>query len=462
MNLSQVWIGVAPGGVSLATSAYLAVLVSLVTIALLALLVRVPWRYNLRNLVVRWRTTAMTTFAFLLVVGLLTVMLAFVNGMYRLAGNSGRPENVMLVSAGTNDEVFSNLAFTDVGDVETQAGIAHDAQGRALCSKETYLIVTQPLANPTAGGPQRRFLQLRGIEVPEISAQVHQVQLYPGGAWFSETGIQTVAAQGAAGRPLIEAVLGDGVARVLGRDRTPTELAQARNRARLEPGDTFRVGDREWLVVGVMQSAGLTFDSEIWARRDLLGRMFGKENYTTLVLRTADAATAQQLRTFFAEKFQKAALEALVETEYFSNLASTNLMFLVAVLVVAIFMAIGGVFGVMNTMFAAISQRSKDIGVMRLLGFSRRQILISFLLESLVIALVGGALGCGLGYLANGWSATSMVGSHGGGGKSIVLQLVVDFQIVSWGLLLALGMGLLGGLLPALLAMRLKPLESLR
>ena len=125
-------------------------------------------------------------------------------------------------------------------------------------------------------------------------------------------------------------------------------------------------------------------------------------------------------------------------------------------------MAVGGIFGVMNTMFAAISQRTADIGVLRLLGYDRRQVLVSFLLESLLIALVGGGLGCLLGSLVDGWSATSVVANGPGGGKFVVLKLVVDAPIIASGLLLTLAMGILGGLFPAIWAVRLKPLEVLR
>ncbi len=121
--------------------------------------------------------------------------------------------------------------------------------------------------------------------------------------------------------------------------------------------------------------------------------MFGKETYTSLVLRAVDEQAAVRLKDFFNLEFKKAAVQALLEREYFASLAETNKQFLVAVVFVAVVMAVGGVFGVMNTMFAAISQRTKDIGVLRLLGFARWQILASFLLESLVIGLVGGALG---------------------------------------------------------------------
>jgi ABC-type antimicrobial peptide transport system permease subunit len=125
-------------------------------------------------------------------------------------------------------------------------------------------------------------------------------------------------------------------------------------------------------------------------------------------------------------------------------------------------MAIGGVFGVMNTMFAAISQRIKDIGVLRLLGYARWQILVSFLLESLVIALLGGLVGCLVGSLTDGLTASSIVSGHSGGGKVVVLQLAVDAWVWAVGIFLTLLTGAIGGLLPALSAMRLRPLEALR
>jgi ABC-type lipoprotein release transport system permease subunit len=260
----------------------------------------------------------------------------------------------------------------------------------------------------------------------------------------------------------IQTVLGEGIARELGRDRTPDELAKARNRERLDVGDTFALGDRTWLIVGIMQSAGSTFDSEVWAKRSIVAPLFGKDTYTSVVMRCEDAANAQRLKTFFTTQYKKTALQANVETEYYAALSDTNKQFLWAISFVAIVMSIGGVFGVMNTMFAAISQRTRDIGVLRLLGYGRRQILVSFLLESMVIALLGGLLGCALGSLADGWTANSVVTGGQGGGKFVVLRLAVDQQVLAVGLLLSLFMGFVGGLFPSLNAVRLRPLESLR
>ena len=155
-------------------------------------------------------------------------------------------------------------------------------------------------------------------------------------------------------------------------------------------------------------------------------------------------------------------LQATTEPEYYSKLGEASEQLLGAIFMVAIIMAVGGVFGVMNTMFAAIAQRASDIGVLRILGFARWQILASFMLESLAIALIGGLLGCVLGYLVNGVSASTMVGSNDGVPKSVIFEMVVDPNTLALGLLFTLIMGAVGGLLPAWTAMRLRPLESLR
>jgi ABC-type lipoprotein release transport system permease subunit len=211
------------------------------------------------------------------------------------------------------------------------------------------------------------------------------------------------------GQEAIQAVIGEGLAREIGRDRPPEELAKAKNPERLDVGETFPLGGRTWLVVGVIRYSGSTFDSEVWAKRDIIGKMFGKPSYTSLVLRTENAAEAKKLEYFFNNDFAKASVQAYRETEYFAALAETTKQFLVSIIFVTIVMAVGGIFGVMNTMFAAVAQRAKDIGVLRILGFSRLDVQASFLLESLAIALIGGSLGCLLGCFAHGWQSASIL-----------------------------------------------------
>jgi ABC-type lipoprotein release transport system permease subunit len=424
-----------------------AILVGAVLLQWLGVLRGMPFSYNYRNLIVRWKTTLMTALAFTLVVALMTVMLAFVNGMFALTKGSGQPGNVMVMSDGSTDEAFSNLGYRDVTEVEWHENILRDDTGRPLASWEVYLIVNQPVESKSAR--KKRFLQVRGLDDPARSGAVHGIALHEGGAWFSPAGVQPLQS----GRPAIQAVLGEGIARELGHDNGKETLA---------PGDTFDVGPVRWLVVGILHSAGSTFDSEIWAKRQLVGPLFGKETYTTIVLRTKDADTAQETAKDIKTNYKKSAVQTYVETDYYDSLNKTNQQFLFAIGFVAVIMAIGGVLGVMNTMYAAISQRTKDIGVLRIIGYSPWQILTSFFLESLLIALIGGIMGVAIGSIADGWSASSIVGSGQGGGKSVVLKLTVDGPIVMTGILFSLAMGCIGGLLPALSAMRLKPLDAVR
>jgi len=425
-------------------------------LVLLMLTRKIPFQYSVRNLVVRWKTTMMTAVAFTVVVLLLTVMVAFVGGMNRVVARSAHPGNVLVLSDGATDEVFSNLPINDATEIEHQPGVVWQ-KGRALSSREVYICINQPTTGPD-GRSKHRFLQIRGVEDPDIAAQVHELELLPGGQWLSVGGVQESSTAGSPGdgkaASVIEAVLGEAIAQELGADRGQESL---------QVGDTFELGPRRWLVVGIMRAPGSAFGSEIWAKRSIVGETFGKQNlYTSLVLRAGDAASAKALADRLSHQYKKSALQATTEAEYYSKLSESAEQILSAVFLVASIMAVGGVFGIMNTMFAAIAQRASDIGVLRIIGFARWQILATFLLESLVIALIGGGLGCILGYFVNGISASTMVGSNDGIPKSVVFEMVVDPNTVALGLLFTLLMGGLGGFLPALAAMRLRPLESLR
>jgi len=173
-------------------------------------------------------------------------------------------------------------------------------------------------------------------------------------------------------------------------------------------------------------------------------------------------AASKAMAYHLQNRYEQAKLKAYSEPAYYAELTKTNDQFLTWIVLVAAIMAIGGVFGVMNTMFAAIAARIREVGVLRILGFKRWQILISFMLESLAIAAAGGLLGCVIGFAADGMEARSQLSSGAGGGKSVSLKMVVDYQTVAAGMLFTLVMGRLGGLVPALSAMRMEILDSLR
>ncbi|NUQ65442.1 MAG: ABC transporter permease [Pirellulales bacterium] len=225
----------------------------LVVLVGLLLIGRVPLRYNARNLSARWRTTLLTSLAFTLVIALLTVMLAFVNSMQRMTESTGNPANVLVLADGSTDEAFSNLSPGDVLEVENLQGSGVPAvleeHGRRLVSRETYMIVNQPIPDAPAGRPKRRFLQLRGCDDPWLTGHVHDIDLFAG-KWFSYAGVREIP--GMADETAIEAVVGLGAAIALGRDRSPEELRSARNPDRLEVGDTFHLGERTWVVTGIL------------------------------------------------------------------------------------------------------------------------------------------------------------------------------------------------------------------
>ncbi|MFM7151224.1 MAG: ABC transporter permease [Gemmataceae bacterium] len=460
-----------------------ALLLVILLLQAFGVLKKIPFSYNLRNLVIRWRITFLTALAFTLVVGLMTVMLAFVNGMYRLTESSGVPGNVIILADGATDELFSNLGFGDIKEIELRPEVMRE-NGSPLASWEVYVVVNQPImvrkcpkcgelvrvdrygeklvdhgqpecpgsGTRIVGTRGRRFIQVRGLEDPVRTGRVHDISLEEGGSWYGQAGVQALG-DSSTGEQAIQCVIGQGLSRELGPDL---------GKKALEIGDVFELGPRKWVVLGIMRSGGSTFDSELWAKYQIVGEVFGKQTYTTCVLRTEGPEAAASLAKDLKENYKKPAVNAVPEPEYYANLNTTNQQFLGAILIVVAIMAIGGVFGVMNTMFAAIAQRTKDVGVLRILGFAPWQILVSFFLEAILLATIGGLLGCALGSLANGWTASSILSAGPGGGKSVVLKLIVDAKILAAGMIFSLVLGCLGGFIPELSAMRLKPLDAVR
>ena len=418
---------------------------------------KVPLRYNLRNLQARWITTLVTALVFTAVTGLLMTMLAFVKGMERLTEGTGDERNVVVLVDGATDEVFSNLVPFSVKLLPDE--LQHEVQysqlyaDEPLAVQEVYVLVTYMIPNPIPGGQQRRFVQMRGIDKPAVAAEIHGLELAHGD-WPSSAGVHKLDD----GDTAPEIVLGNGVARAFGADV---------GKPLLMPGDVVQLGPRRWYVTGVMKDRNSTFSSEIWANDMPVQENFGRNNprsYSSYVLRASTGEKAK-LAVKLLKDFRpgERALVSWTEQEYYEKLSKTSQDFNKAIYFIAAIMAMGGILGVMNTMFAAISQRTKDIGVLRLIGFGRGQILLSFQLESLLIALLGGSLGCLLAYLVfDGWTATSVLSGAGGGGKSVILRLTFDGEVFFSGLIFTLFMGAIGGFIPSLNAMRLRPLESLK
>jgi ABC-type lipoprotein release transport system permease subunit len=413
--------------------------------------------------------------------------------MYKLNEATGLPGNVMVLSEGSTDEMFSNLSRGGEIDNAVKRSVSADANGKPLgqggkgvgvarvtrnpdgtlsrlpadapkdlpgaiylASYESYIVLNQAVATKPGEPAKRRFLQLRAFLDAQVGATVHGIDLEPGGKWFTSNSVQA-GEKAPDGREYLQCCIGEGAAGTLAEDVGRKSLAI---------GDTFELSDRWWKVIGLMKTRGTTYGSEIWTGiENPVVRETGKgDKFTTLVLRMADDTdeSARAMAYFLTEVYTEAKLKAFAEPDYYKELTKTNEQFLTAIVMMAGIMAVGGIFGVMNTMFASIAARIKEVGVLRILGFKRWQLLISFMIESLAIATIGGLLGCLLGSLADGFEAASTLSGGQGGGKSVTLKMQVDFQILATGLLFTLVMGRLGGLVPALSAMRMEILESLR
>jgi ABC-type lipoprotein release transport system permease subunit len=381
----------------------------------------VPVAYNSRYLMVRWKTTMMTAAGFTLVVAAMIIMLAFVNGVEKVCKTSGEPENVIVLNKGNSDEVLSQLNNNIVTQVEHTDGVLRSSNGQPVASRELFMV----LHHYRTSTEEYQFLQVRGVNPAAFDVHTH-----------------LSIAKGANFQPgQRQVIVGRSVAREQG----------------LAVGDTLALGKADWKVAGIFEANGAAFESEVWCGLSELASQFRREGlYSTVVLRAADTEQAKRLANAL-QNSRTISVDAQTETAYYEAQAEQSKVIMRAALVITWFMGLGAVFGVMNTMFAAIGQRIKDIAVMRILGFRGREVLMSFLIEAILISVLGGVLGTMVGLAANGFTRTAAIGA-----REIEFAFHVDSTIVAIAMTFSIVMGIVGGLLPALSAMRVKPLEALR
>jgi putative ABC transport system permease protein len=381
----------------------------------------IPLRYNARNLIVRWKTTLMTAAGFTLVVSALVIMLAFVAGIQAVCTVSGDPRNVLVLAKGASDEVFSQIDSQTASEIENTRGIARDRKGQPLVSRELFMVVHRFVESENAF----KFLQIRGVQPSayEVHDQVTVVE-----------GRMPRANQS-------ELLIGRGI----------------QGEHKLNLGDTVEIGRKPWKVAGVFNANRSALESEVWCDLSELVSQFRREGFvSTIVVRTTSPEAAAQL----SERLMSSRLTpctAQPEQSYYAKQAENTEFMKTGAIVIAWFMGLGAVFGVMNTMFAAIGQRRKDIAVLRILGYQPGEIVISFLLEALLIAAIGGFLGISAGYLANGFTTSASISA-----REVQLAFKVDQSAVLIASIATFLMGLFGGLLPALSVVRIQPLEALR
>lgn len=384
----------------------------------------IPLSYNLRNLAVRRTTTLMTALGVALTVAVLLAAFALVEGLRTAFEASGHPLQVLVTRKGSDSELSSNFQRSVFNDLRFKQGIARNAKGEPLASLEMVTIINLP----STEFPEGSNLSVRGIT--PIGLDVRDDCRLIQGRWFTP------------GRR--EVTVGSSIAK-----RNPD--------ARI--GHKIRFGRGDWEVVGVYESPQLARNSEILTDLNQSASDFNRTEVLSSALVRATDEIAHQALINDLSYDTRLNVQARSEKEFFASQTSSGNLVRYLGTFVAIIMAVGSCFAAMNTMYAAVARRSKEIGTLRVLGFSQSAILLSFLAESLMLSLLGGLLGILLVLPLNGVSTG--IGSMTTFSE-VAFQLRVSPAIMLRGLLFALFMGAAGGLLPAFSAARKEILTALR
>ncbi|HYL34845.1 MAG TPA: ABC transporter permease [Bryobacteraceae bacterium] len=383
----------------------------------------IPVSYNLRNLVVRKTTTIMTALGITLTVAVLLAVLALVNGLRTAFQSSGNPLDILVMRKGSTAELSSAVTREGFQDLKSMAGIARDGN-EPMASLEMVTVINLP----SVDSPDGMNLTLRGI-LP-LGIKMRDGLKLQDGRWFR------------AGQR--EVVVGKSIAK-----RYPGA----------QLGKKLRFGRGEWEVVGVMDGGQSSVNSEIFGDLNQVSSDFNRaDGLSSVLLRATDEATVSALINSLKDD-RRLGVDAQTEKSYYEAQTNSGATLQYLGIFISIIMAVGSSFAAMNTMYASVARRAREIGTLRVLGFSRGSILLSFLLESLLLSILGGLLGCLLVLPLN--NITTAVGSFVTFSE-IAFNFRVSPEIMAVGVAFALIMGALGGLFPARMAARKEILTALR
>jgi len=361
------------------------------------------------------------------VVGVLVAMLAMAEGYAETLRKTGSLDTAIVLRGGSAAEVASGLDRDSVLQIAQTPGIARDAKGEPLASPELVVAANLPLKDAT--GDDEGSVQLRGIgdEAWAVRSQVHVVD----GRRFAPG--------------LRELIVGRGAARQF---------------AGLVPGHTIRLGSQTWTVAGVFAS-GDALESEIWADANVVADTYGRgSSRNSVTVRLADANGFKAFKAAL-EANPQLKIDASTTLDFFSKQSEgTATVIRVIGIIVGVIMAIGAMVGALNTMFAAVATRAREIATLRAIGFAGLPVVVAILLETMLLALAGGVIGGVLAWLLfNGNAASTM--AAGSVGK-LSFELHVTAGVLWQGLKWALAIGFVGGLFPAVRAATMPVTTALR
>ncbi|HET7149988.1 MAG TPA: FtsX-like permease family protein [Candidatus Acidoferrum sp.] len=385
----------------------------------------IPIIYNFRSVKARWTSAIVAVVGIAGTVGVFVAMLSLARGFKATLVSSGSEDNAIIMRAGATSEMTGGVTIDTVKIIQDKPGIARSADG-PLITPEVVLVAPIPLKSTGTDAN----VEVRGVSknVLEIRRNVKIVQ----GRMFTPG--------------LYEIVVGKN--------------ANASYEG-LTLGNTISLGSAHWKIVGIFDAGGSSFDSDIWGDAHLIGPAYNRPDtfFQSLTVHLTSPAALQELKDA-ATTDPRLDVDVTREIDYYAK-QSNRLTTLITVLggIVAAIMAIGAVFGALNTMYSAVAERGREIATMRAIGFGGPSVVFSFVIEALLIAFVGGLIGCLAVIPLNGLTTGAMnlqTFSH------VAFAFKITPELLVRGVVFALVMGLIGGFLPAVRAARLPVATALR
>lgn len=384
----------------------------------------IPLKYNLRNLRIRWRLTVATMLGVALVVSVFVVVMAMGRGLKATFVNTGDPRNLLVLRKGSTAESSSQITLADVRRIRYLTGIARDTDEEPLASAEILVLITLDRMDRKGSAN----VLVRGLS--PVGQRLRPTIRMTEGRWFTPGMRECVVSRKIASR-----------------------FADCRL------GEQFKSGRTLWRVVGIFEAAKTAHESEIWLDADEARDVFKRDFYGSVLIRPVDDPLAVTNLVQRMEGDKQLSIRVLSESAYYQEQTKSAgpIQWLGGIL--AVMMSIGAAFAGMNTMYAAVGARTREIGTLRVLGFRPGQIYVSFLIESVLLALLGGALGCLLALPLNGMATGTMSWTTF---SEVAFEFRITGELLAKGMAFAAIMGILGGLLPARLAARKPILDALR
>jgi len=384
----------------------------------------IPISYNLRNLWTRRLTTLLTISGMALVVFVFASLMMLAEGLRKTLVTTGSYENVVVLRKGSTSEVMSGVRREQASVVETIPEIAIGPEGERLVAKELVVLI----ALKKRGDDQPSNVVLRGIEKSSFLLRP-QIKLVEG--QYPRMGSSDV-------------IIGSGIARRF---------------QGVGIGERLSWGMREWNIVGIFDAGTTGFSSEIWGDVNQFMPAFRRQVYSSVIFKLREAREFDQVKSRI-ENDPRLTLTAKRETKYYEEQSAAMAKFLrILGLALTIIFSLGAMIGAMITMFSAVGNRVSEIGTLRAIGFGRRNILIAFLLESLLLGFLGGITGL---FFASFMQLITISTMNFQTFSELAFGFTLTPEIILQGIGFSLIMGFIGGILPAIRASRLVIVDALR